>query len=143
MRAFLSDEEGWIAARRLVEAYVYGSLQVIAPQLLPYEFTNAVLRAARRVRISFDEAVDIVTDFEKLAVPTVAVSQLAALPLARRYNRSAYDAAYLALAEGEGLKLITADRKLYDAVASELSWVVWLEDWPAKISLDGQEDVKR
>ena len=48
------------------------------------------------------------------------------LHLARRYNRSAYDVAYLALAEATGQPLITGDRRLYQAVRNELGWVRWL-----------------
>jgi len=40
-----------------------------------------------------------------------------------------YDAAYLALAERLNTQLITGDRRLYNAVSPQLSWVVWIGDY--------------
>jgi len=37
-----------------------------------------------------------------------------------------YDASYLALAETEGIPLITADEGLYSAVRKDLKWVKWI-----------------
>ena len=52
------------------------------------------------------------------------------LPLALRFDRSAYDAAYLALAETSEQPLITGDRRLYNAVHEHLDWVQWMGDYP-------------
>ena len=47
-----------------------------------------------------------------------------ALKIAQRYNLPAtYDAHYLALAERLGIEFWTADRRLFNAVQSSLSWV--------------------
>ncbi len=47
-------------------------------------------------------------------------------PLAHRFDRSAYDAAYLALAEARGETLITGDLRMYNAVRDHLDWVRWI-----------------
>ncbi len=46
----------------------------------------------------------------------------------KAYNRSAYDASYLALAESEKISFITADETLYNSVKKDLNWVKWLGD---------------
>ena len=49
--------------------------------------------------------------------------------MAQQFNRSAYDAAYLTLAENLGTQLITGDRRLYNAVSAQLPWVLWIGDY--------------
>jgi predicted nucleic acid-binding protein len=51
------------------------------------------------------------------------------LPLARQFDRSVYDAAYLALAQETDQTLITGDLRLYQAVHAHLNWVQWIEDY--------------
>ena len=46
----------------------------------------------------------------------------------RIYNRSAYDASYLAVADEAGIALITPDEGLYNVVKKDLKWVKWLGD---------------
>jgi predicted nucleic acid-binding protein len=41
----------------------------------------------------------------------------------------AYDAAYLALAEHEGIPFVTGDKQLYNAVKGRLPWVRWVGDY--------------
>jgi predicted nucleic acid-binding protein len=42
---------------------------------------------------------------------------------------TAYDSAYLALAEQEGCDLWTGDLSLYRAVSKKLRWVRWIGDY--------------
>jgi predicted nucleic acid-binding protein len=53
----------------------------------------------------------------------------AMLPMARLYNRSAYDAATLTLAQQAGEALVTVDKRLYNAVKGKPDWVVWRGDY--------------
>jgi predicted nucleic acid-binding protein len=53
------------------------------------------------------------------------------IELALRYNLSAYDAAYLALARSEKCELWTGDKALYQAVKGEPSLVKWIGDYSA------------
>jgi len=129
LRGFFPDEEGHAKAQALIRAYAQGEIELLAPTLLPYEVANAVLQAIRRDRIGLEKGWEILAAFEGLSIPTVEVSWQQALELARTYDRSAYDGAYLALAEESGTKLVTGDRRLYNAVKDRLPWVLWIEDY--------------
>ncbi|MFN3762985.1 MAG: type II toxin-antitoxin system VapC family toxin [Anaerolineae bacterium] len=128
LRGFFPDEEGRAAAQSVIRAYVQGDISLLAPTLLPYEVTNAVLQAIRRGRLSLAQSQEILRTFQDLGIPTVEVSWQRVLELAYRYNCSAYDGAYLALAEERSTPLVTGDRRLYNAVHDHLPWVLLLED---------------
>ena len=54
-----------------------------------------------------------------------------ACDLAMNHERSAYDALYVALAVDEGCQLVTADRRLYNALAPHLpETMLWIENVP-------------
>jgi predicted nucleic acid-binding protein len=100
-------DDGQLARDRLVEAG-----QLAAPDLVDVE-TASVLRrrwqAGDLTGRRFSAAVDDLADLPMIRVPT--------LPLMRRTyelraNLTAYDAAYVALAEHLGWVLLTADRRL-------------------------------
>ena len=77
------------------------------------------------IRPAVDDVRDVVSVFDASRLMDEAIE------IALRYQRSAYDALYVALALQEGCPLVTADRRLYDAVAVELPGVVlWIEDVP-------------
>ncbi len=128
LRGFFPDEEGRIAAQSLIRAYVQGEIPLLVPTLLPYEVTNAVLQAVRRSRLSLVQGWEILRTFQDLGIPTAEVSWLRALELAHTYNCSAYDGAYLALAEEHSTQLATGNRRLYHAVHNHLPWVLLLEE---------------
>jgi predicted nucleic acid-binding protein len=134
LRAFFPDEEGQTQAQALVRAYVLELVEVVAPTLLPYEVTNAVLQAVRRERIELEVAKSILATFEDLEIPTVEPKPSQTLALAHHHNRSAYDAAYLALAQERGTQLVTGDRHLYNAVRDQLPWVIWIGEYATAAS---------
>jgi predicted nucleic acid-binding protein len=127
LSAFFPDE-AQAQAQALIRDHVMGRVELAAPALLLYEVTNAVVQARRRGRITEEQAQDVLTSFEGLEIALQPVSWQQMLPLAVRYDRSAYDAAYLALAERSRQPLITGDRRLYHAVHEDLDWVQWIGD---------------
>jgi len=129
LKGFFPDEQGHIEAQALIRAYAQEEVELLAPTLLPYEVTNAVLQAVRRDRISLGKAREILTAFQGLSIPTMEVSWQRALELAHTHDRSAYDGAYLALAEERKSTLVTGDRRLYNAVKDRLPWVLWIGDY--------------
>jgi len=127
--AFFPDE-AQTQAQRLVREHVAGRVQLKALALLPYELSNAVWQAERRGRVSRSQADEIQQAFTGLDIEIIPQTWGEMLPLARRFNRSAYDAAYLALAEVRKEPLITADERLYHTVRDHLDWVIWIRDYP-------------
>jgi len=129
LRGFFPDDEGHEGAQAIIRAYAQEEIELLAPTLLPYEVTNAILQAVRRDRINLEKGQEILSVFEGLGIPTAVVPWQRALELAHTYDRSAYDGAYLALAEETGSKLVTGDRRLYNAVKDHLPWVLWIGDY--------------
>lgn len=128
LSAFFPDEDQ-AQAQALIREHVIGRVELIAPSLLLYEVTNAAVQARRRGRISDEQAGILLTAFEGLGISLRQVPWQQILPLALRLDRSAYDAAYLALAEMTGQSLITADRRMYNAVHEHLDEVQWIGDF--------------
>lgn len=126
--AYFADEEQ-AQAQALIREHVIRRVELAAPTLLLYEVTNAVVQARRRGRINDEQAEDILSSFEGLGIAVRSVDWRQILPLALRFDRSAYDAAYLALAEATGQPLITGDRRMYNTVHAHLDWVHWIGDY--------------
>jgi predicted nucleic acid-binding protein len=127
VQAFFPDETR-PKAQALIRDHVSGKVQLVAPTLLTYEVTNAVLQGVRRKRVTDEDAKAILIAIDGLGIETEAVAWQQVLPMARRFDRSAYDAAYLALAEARGEPLVTGDLRLYNAVHEHLDWVQWIGD---------------
>lgn len=129
LRAFFPDE-ALPRAQALIREHVAGRLHLKAPALLPYEVSNAVLQAERRGRIQSGQADAILSALAGLELEIITQEWGEMLPLARRFGRSAYDAAYLQLAQQFGEPLITADERLYNAVRDQLDGVLWIGEYP-------------
>ena len=127
LSAYFPDE-AQVPAQELIREHVAGRRPLLAPTLLVYELTNAVVQAIRRERIDGETGEAILASFEGLQIELRPASWRQILPMAQRCGRSAYDAAYLALAEATGQPLVTGDRRLYLAVGDEMGWVRWVGD---------------
>jgi predicted nucleic acid-binding protein len=128
LRAFFPDE-AQAQAHLVLRVYDGGLERLKAPTLLICEVTNAVLQAERRGRIIKEQADEILQAAAGLDIELYPMEWGDSMPMARQFGRSAYDAAYLTLAERLGEPLITGDLRLYNAVHPALGWVLWIGDY--------------
>ena len=91
---------------------------IVAPDVIVAEICNAAWKSLRRTELSptqFDAIVnDVAQPFSRL-VPLEGLIRPAAA-LTRRLDHPIYDCLYLALADSEGLPVVTADERLLAAV---------------------------
>jgi predicted nucleic acid-binding protein len=91
----------------------------VAPDLIVAEICNAAWKSLRRAELSpaqFDAIVsDVAQPFSRL-VPVERLIRPAAA-LTRRLDHPIYDCLYLALADTEGLRVVTADQRLVAVVS--------------------------
>lgn len=105
------DEEDGHSARTELRA----ASEFAAPDLIDVE-TVAVLRKRWLARAISDERFDIaVTDLRRVDFERVPTLRLVRRAYELRANVTAYDAAYVALAEALGCELLTADQRLAGA----------------------------
>lgn len=95
--------------------------RLCAPALIDYELTNVALRKLRARALSEKQFDDALANFGELDVVRHAVDATPMSQLARRYDLSAYDAAYLCLAGLLQAPLATFDRRLARAAKEHLN----------------------
>jgi predicted nucleic acid-binding protein len=111
-------DENAAAAARVGLIFKQGGTAV-APAFWPHEILNALLVGEKRKRISTDLVRTFLADLATLPIvlesfPADAVF-LRIASLSRHYGLTAYDAAYLDLAQVNGLPLATLDEALMRA----------------------------
>lgn len=119
----LLDEEAVTEATAILYDLLNGQLRLIAPTLFDYEITNALRVAVTKGRITEAEALTAISDFKQYSVERhdFQAFQNTAFQLATKYQRSVYDASYLALAQATGLEFYTGDKRLFNAVGNMLT----------------------
>lgn len=114
------EEPGSDQARRLAE-----QSRLVAPDFLRVECANVLVTAVRMGRQTAEgarRALLSMSDREIRFVPDGPHLQ-DAQALALSLGRSVYDCLYLAVARAEGASLVTADRRFFDAVSAERSYL--------------------
>jgi predicted nucleic acid-binding protein len=98
----------------LFDAYWEGELVLVAPDHFTVERINIVIKKLRREAVPSVLCDDALQELFALRVRLVAVSPLhrRVFEIAEAANETAWDAAYIAVAEAEGCEFWTADREL-------------------------------
>jgi len=121
------------AAQTRMERWQEAGTQLFAPALWAYEITSTLRKLVKQGHLTPQEGQGALQDLLALGIqlvsPTTALI-LTAYSWAERLEQTvAYDAAYLALAEQEGVELWTGDRRLANSARSHgVTWIHHLED---------------
>jgi predicted nucleic acid-binding protein len=108
--------------------------QFFAPDLLLAECANVLWKYVQFYGYDVEMARANLTDLADLGIQTVPASSLfqEAFEIGCRLNIAVYDACYVALAEGLGCPLVTADEPLVRRLAAEGLPVLYLGDLPSE-----------
>jgi predicted nucleic acid-binding protein len=114
--------------------YLDPDLERDAPELLLAEVSNILWKKVGRGELTRDEAERIAADLGQADITIHPMGPLfgPALRIALETGRSAYDCIYLALAETLTTRVVTADRRLYNALQGGpyAGLILWVEDGP-------------
>jgi predicted nucleic acid-binding protein len=114
-------------ALELLKRYADGELRLVVPDLFWAELANVLWKAARLGRIRVNAAEIALQAMRDRGFPTVSSQALLveAFAIASTFDRTVYDALYVALAVSSKSQLVTADERLANALAAHLP-VKWL-----------------
>jgi len=109
---FQSDVGGRVSERLAVGG------ELGAPHSVDLEFLQALRRLLRQGFVSEDRAADACVQFAELSLTRYPHEALADRIWELRHNLTAYDAAFVALAEALGVPLVTCDAAIAKAPAT-------------------------
>lgn len=114
-------------AIELLKRYTAGELRFVVPDLFWTELANILWKAARRDRLGVASAESALQAVRDRSFPSVSSHALLveAFAIAIAFDRTVYDAVYVALAVNSKSQLVTADQRLANALAAHLP-VKWL-----------------
>jgi predicted nucleic acid-binding protein len=118
-------------ATDLLEEWIENQQPLIAPSLLSYEVSSVLRRLQYLNRLESTIAQEAFLTFHQLGITLIDSPQLHNLAwrLAQQFGHSrTYDSAYLAAAQLHNAEMWTADKKLYNSVAGQLTWVQILSE---------------
>jgi predicted nucleic acid-binding protein len=101
-----------VRAERLMERALEASERLHAPHLIDIEVTQALRRLVQREEVTSMRAEQALDDFGRLVIERHAHQSLTLRIWQLRESLTAYDGAYVALAEALRAPLLTCDAKL-------------------------------
>ena len=103
-----------------------------APELIQAEFGNILRKKCRAGELDGTTAGEILDNFKRspLVVQPHGAFMKLAWEIALKHRQTFYDSLYLALAMTEKARMVTADRKFYEALAGTASgrYLLWIEE---------------
>ena len=118
LKWIFADEDGGERAADFKDAHVSGHEIIAVPDLLFYEIGNVLSTKTRLTEAAIAEAFSLLWEFSLERFDFGLDEFQNCLGLARKYNVTLYDAAYVELSRRLKCTLVTADRKLYEKIKS-------------------------
>jgi len=114
-------------ALELLKSYAVGEVRFIVPDLFWAELANILWKAVRQARLRASLAESGLHAMRDRNFPTISSHTLLveAFAIATAFDRTVFDALYVALAVDSKSQLVTADERLANALAAHLP-VKWL-----------------
>ena len=125
------NEEDSEKARRILDAYLDGAMELIAPSLVFPEVGNVLSRMVRRGKLSPQEAracFRMVLEYSPTIEDSSDLYELS-LDLALEHRQIHYDCLFLALAKVRRCKLVTADEKFFRGMRQAFPEIQLLRDY--------------
>jgi predicted nucleic acid-binding protein len=118
-------------AQRLIPEVPLKGNRLIVLDLAFVEATNAIWKLYHRGPATLDETRNFLASLLVSPVHVEPANRLLkpALENATRYDRALYDALFVALAKDLGLRGVTADEPLFNAVHSDFPQIILLRHW--------------
>ena len=119
---FLPDEPLGAQALHLFDRYAQGDVRFLVPDLFWAELSNIFWKSVRLRRIRIRSAQSALASLRDRRIPTFPSLDLldSAFRIAATFDRTVYDALYVALALHSKSQLVTADEKLAHSLAPHL-----------------------
>jgi predicted nucleic acid-binding protein len=112
MIALLRREPAWRAIDGVLRASAREAARLLVPEMFWLEIANVQVR---RYGLPFSTVVEGLHEIDALGIESIGLDRpllLVTIDLQARFGLSAYDAAYLGLAEIEDARLLTLDQRL-------------------------------
>ena len=124
-------------AQQVLSEIAQAGGRAIVVDIVFAEVANAIWKQEHRGLISHEEALAFLDDLQTLPVVVQpARSHLsAAFEIASRHDRSVYDALFVAVAHASGLRRVTTDAPLKNAVQKDYPEISLLHEWRAASSI--------
>lgn len=109
--------------------YLDSAVDIVVPDLLPYEVLNALKYSGDFGKLELEKVAEILENYQLARLPIPGKEAVAA---AYEYGITIYDAAYVAVAKKEDAAFYTADRKLLEKI-NDFRQVAHISNYRKKI----------
>lgn len=110
--ACLVPDETTLKTKSFLDRLAAGEIHAFSSSLLPFEIGNGLVMAARRKRLTMEQAEQLYKQFLALKIDLIEINYQKCFGLANDLNLTFYDASYKLVANDSDLPLLSLDKKL-------------------------------